>query len=509
MQSHYRPDLILVDGNLLLTSGGWVMNYMSAQVDVALDAVPVDPISYLEALYDYMVTGTPLPADIGRPIPGLKLMRGLHRLDQWLNLGLTQLPDALILLDIAPETAIGRVMARNRKPDGHENLADMTQARVMLRAIAEFFRRRRGERNTAVIDVTELPVSQALTQVVDFVHKLGLPRPDNLCLPQQARAPQGEKDGSPKRERLGTSPPGLLQPSTVVRQALTYRYLIRYLLLNLHRGSAYELIFPLSPLGRLSLREGYSASLMKAIYLQDSQNYGLLNRIFLNHPLHRAVYHRLQVLKREVDKEFWRRLANLRNGDMIKVLTAPSGYAFDLLHPLKQIAKSDRARIKRIHILASDLDPDGRIEEDLMAAVQAAGLSFEFVRGDLTSVEIRERFRQLGPFDLVFFVGISSWVSKTDLVEHLKLVRTELLASGGMLFADCFMPQVASISGKHMGYKASYYSPAEFSNLLAFSGFDPADITWVSGPDGIDHVCMARTQSDQGSDDEYKQSRGL
>jgi hypothetical protein len=496
MASHYRPDIILVDGNLLLTSGGWVMNYISAEPDATLGVAPLDPITYLEVLYEYMVSGTSLPPGIGEPILGLKLMRWLYRLDQWTNLGLTQLPDALILLDIAPEKALGRVIARDRQPDGHENLADMTQARVMLRAIAEFFRRRRGDRNTAVIDVTQLSVGQTLSQVVDFIHTLELPRREKRPLPQQAPGSQGE-DASSKRERLGISPPGLSQVSTVARKVLTYHYLIRYLLLNLRRGSAYELIFPLSPLGRLSLREGYSAGLMKAIYLQDSRDYGLLDRLFLNHPLHRAVYHRLQVLKREVNKELWRRVANFHTSDVIKVLTAPSGYAFDLLHPLKQIAKSDQARIRPVHILASDLDPDGRIEEDLIAAVQAVGLNLEFVRGDLTSAEIKERFSQAGPFDLVFFVGISSWISKTDLVEHLKLVRTELLAPGGILFTDCFLPQAASISGKYLGYRASYYSPAEFSNLLAYSGFDPANLTWESGPDGIDHVCMARTPPGQ------------
>ena len=38
--------------------------------------------------------------------------------------------------------------------------------------------------------------------------------------------------------------------------------------------------------GRRLLREGYSANVMRAIYLRESLSYGLLDRIFLGYPLH-------------------------------------------------------------------------------------------------------------------------------------------------------------------------------------------------------------------------------
>jgi hypothetical protein len=123
------------------------------------------------------------------------------------------------------------------------------------------------------------------------------------------------------------------------------------------------------------------------------------------------------------------------------------------------------------------------------------GLSFEFMPGDLTSNRLRERLKLAGPYDLILFIGLSNWISKTHLLEHLKLVRAHLLAPGGVLLTDCFTPQVSSLSGKYLGYKANYYRPSEFNNLLTYSGFDLSGITWETGPNGIDHVCLARSGS--------------
>jgi len=489
IDTNYRPDVIFCDGNLLLSSAGRAINYMDSKAD------PSTFKASIEALYDHVMEGKPLPPKMVRPIPCLKLMRWLRWFDERLNLGLMTLPDALVFLDIAPEIALARLMARGKKLDRHENIHDLTQAQTIYRRVVEFFRRRQGERNTAVIDVTGLSMGQTLRQVLDFVRRLPLRHP--LFLPLTR--------GGEERGRLGTTSEELSNVSVVVKKALTYQYLIRYTLPNLHQGSAHELTFPLSQLGQLFFREGYSAGIMKAIYLQDSQRYGLLDRIFLDYPLHRAVYHRLRILKRAVEREFWHRLEKLPIGDTIKVMTAPSGYAFDLLQPLERIARSGRERVRPIHILASDLDPDGRIERELIQAVQKAGIGpstglrtgFEFVRGDLTSAEMRERFKQSGPYDVVMFVGLSCWIPKPHLVNHLKLIHRHLLAPGGVLFTDCFTPQAFALSGKYVGYKANYYRPREFTSILAYCGFKPADITWESGPEGINHVCVARTQLSQ------------
>ena len=481
IEARYHPDLIFCDGSLILSSAGRAINYVKADDD----AFPADPCARIQALYDHVVEGRPQPPMRLPPLPGLNLMRRLHRLDQWLRLSLMELPEAVIFLDITPEAALARRMASSRKLDGHENLHDLSQARTMYQGVVEFFRRRRGDDRVLVVDATHLSVEETLKQAVEFVCTL---------LVRNA-----EQEAEAAGERLGTTRAELSKKTSVFKKVLSYRYLGRYVLPNLRRGSAQELTFPLSSLGQLLLREGYSAGVMKAIYLQDSQEYGLLDRAFLDYPLHRAVYDRLQILKPAVEKELRQRLAALPPGRKLRIFTAPSGFAFDLFQPLARIAQSGGAQLDQIHVLASDLDPDGRIEQELTGVARQLGIGFEFVRGDLTSDEMRERLRSEGPYDVIMFVGLSGWLPKTHLVRHLKLLRGSL-AEGGVLFTDCFIPDAFALSGKYVGYKANYYAPRDFTHLLAYCGFDPAEIAWASGRDKINHVCVARTRPDGAGD---------
>jgi hypothetical protein len=127
------------------------------------------------------------------------------------------------------------------------------------------------------------------------------------------------------------------------------------------------------------------------------------------------------------------------------------------------------------------------------------GVGFEFGRGDLTSDEMREHSRRNGPYDVVVFVGLSAWIPKTHLARHLRWVRG-LLRPGGVLFTDCFTPEAYALSGRYVGYKANYYAPRDFTHLLAYCGFDPAEMAWASGRDKINHVCVARTRADGAGD---------
>src|SRR6185503_8204313 len=81
-----------------------------------------------------------------------------------------------------------------------------------------------------------------------------------------------------------------LSGTAVWRRVLSYRYIVRYLLFKWSSGAWREPLFPFSTLGQFFLKEGYSANVMRAIYEQDEKKYGLLDRVFLNYPLHRAVY---------------------------------------------------------------------------------------------------------------------------------------------------------------------------------------------------------------------------
>ncbi len=474
IETRYHPDVIFCDGSLILSSAGRAANYL--KTDHA--AVPADPVPYIAALYDHVLDGAPLPPAMASDIHGLRLMRRLRGLDRRLNLGVMELPDALIFLDLAPETALARRIASGGKLDRHENLPDLTQAQAMYRGVVEFFRRRRGDARTAVIRADGLSVGETLQAVLTFVRTLPLGR--------------DQREHGAVRERLGTTDADLSKKTSVFGKVLTYRYLARYALPNLGRGSAQEMTFPLSPLGQLFLKEGYSAGVMKVIYVQESHRYGWLDRVFLSYPLHRAVYDRLQILKPMVEQELRRRLLALTPTGTLRVLTAPSGYAFDLFQPLAHLAHSGQVGLGQLRVLASDLDPDGGIERELTQAALGAGFGFEFARGDLTSPAMGERFQRSGPYDLVLFVGLSSWISKAHLLRHLQLIREHLLAPDGALVTDCFTPDAYALSGKYVGYKANYYAPRDFTSLLAYCGFDPAGTTWATGRDRINHVCLAR-----------------
>jgi hypothetical protein len=173
-------------------------------------------------------------------------------------------------------------------------------------------------------------------------------------------------------------------------------------------------------------------------------------------------------------------------------MTAPSGYAVDLLQPLQRLRRSGEVDTHQIFMLASDLDPEGDMKDELKATASELGFSLEFVPGNLTTVEMRETLKRSGPYDMIFFVGLSTWIAKTHLLSYLKLIRRSLLAPGGILFVDCFTPQAFALTGHYVGYKANYYSPREFTHILAYCGFEPDDMAWTSEPQGITHVCVAR-----------------
>jgi SAM-dependent methyltransferase len=191
------------------------------------------------------------------------------------------------------------------------------------------------------------------------------------------------------------------------------------------------------------------------------------------------------------------RLERAPAGAAVKVLTAPSGYAFDLFGALERTGKLGQGAA--IEVVAGDLDPDGRIEGALAQATRRAGAGLTFLRGDLTTAALREQFERAGPYDVALFVGLSCWIAKPNLLRHLRLIRERLLRPGGALIADCFTPGAFALSGKYIGYKANYYAPREFSCLLAYCGFDPARVVWES--EGINRVCIISMPKQPGEAD--------
>ncbi|HEX7334507.1 MAG TPA: class I SAM-dependent methyltransferase, partial [Pyrinomonadaceae bacterium] len=272
-------------------------------------------------------------------------------------------------------------------------------------------------------------------------------------------------------------------------KTLNHRYLLRYLLLKCFSGAWREPTFFFSKLGRLFLKEGYSAGVMRAIYDRDEKKYGVLDRVFLEYSLHRAVYDRLQILVSKITPDLEARLAT---GDELRIFTAPSGFAYDIFQPLEEIAQRDPQAMKRVHVTAADLDPHGVLDEELSARARQLGIRFTFHRGDITDAQMLERLEQTAPFDVALFVGLSSWLPKSPTLRHLTWLRRNLRA-GGLLVTDCFTPEAYALSGRYIGYKANYYTPDVYKAMLAFCGFDGLNAAVESGRDRINHVVVARS----------------
>ena len=464
----YQPHLTLSDGHLLLSAAGRVINYLDNQL-----LSPQQTMPDLEALYSYITTGKSLPAWTIAAIPGLKLLRWLYLLNRQVKGHLFDLPDALIFLDIDPDMALARLRFTGQPLDPHENYADMVQARRMYQRTVRFFCQQRGTEAAAVINTSQHTVEQTLAAALRFMRTL--PLPQSTHLPQQGTL-----------GNLRTAP---ANPLANLKKALTPAYLFRYLLPNLRRGTLKELTFPFSKMGQQFLQVGYSAALMQTIYTTEKKSQPQLEQYFLQHPLHQAVFHRFRILNFVIETELRQRLVDRPFGERCKVLTAPSGYALDLQQPLERFVAAGYDGIWHMKITASDLDPAGDIQKRLQRNMAEIGVGFHFIRGDLTTAALQESLCAAGPFDIVLFIGFSSWLAKPHLIQHLNLVANQLLLPGGILITDCFSPDTYALSGKFIGYKANYYDSIEFNHILTYCGF--ANVAWISGPNSLNHTFIA------------------
>jgi thymidylate kinase len=380
------------------------------------------------------------------------------------------LPDAVVLLDVAPDEALRRIRGRRRRPDRHENAADLAEARRGYHAALAAYLRVRPSGRALVLPAGELTPCQLAAHVVDFVSPL-------------LQAGPGDAPG----------PAGPLHRSRAVNGAwpaaarmLNPRYTLGHLLAHARHGAWREPCFLLSAQGRRLLREGYSAAVMRGLYEADRAGAGWAERAFLDYPLHRAVRDRLGILVPALEAELERRLERGR----ATILTAPSGFADDLLRALARLAARRPELPALATVVAADLDPDGRVAGDLAVRAAALGVALRFHRGDLTGDALRAELAASAPFDLALFVGLSSWLPRPALLRHLRWLR-ERMAPDGLLVADCFSPAQHAAGGHHMGYRSTYHSPETFAVLLAAGGFDGAGAEVRSGRDGHNHVLLA------------------
>ena len=461
----YDTKLFVSDGNAVLSTTGRASNYLRAASTHANTSAPDS--KDLQAVFSYIFDNEPVPPESSARLPSLRKGKLIYKLNHLFRLNAAWLPDVVIFLDLSPELALTRIKARGKKIDRHENLADLTQAREMYLKTVHAFRAYRSPESVHVIRVDQLSLGATLQAVSEALR----PHLISHTTKRDSAAPLGTTD---------------LADETIRRKTVNHRYLFRYLVPKWFTGAWREPTFFFSKLGRLFLKEGYSAGVMRAIYDRDEKKYGVLDGVFLEYSLHRAVYDRLQILVKVIEPELEARLAR---GEEVHIFTAPSGFAYDLFRPLEEIARRDPESMKRVHVTAADLDPHGVLQDELSARAKQLGIGFTSHRGDITDQAMLTPLEETAPFDLALFVGLSSWLPKPQTLRHLAWLGRNL-KHDGLLVTDCFTPEAYALSGRYIGYKANYYTPEVYKAMLSYCGFDVS--TTESGRDEINHVLAAR-----------------
>ncbi len=465
----YRADAIVSDGNAILSSAGRAANYLRPASDHTQVKTPAPAVEDFKAALAYVLDGQPLPKGNTDKKPSPAEVRLLCRCCRlpWIKAG--RLPDVVVLLDSSPKTALARIVSRGASIDRHENEEDLAQAREMYSKVLEALKWCRPTIVVERIAVDELTPGDTLRAVVDLL------RPHILFRRADTARP---------KTPLGMSTVKLT--GSVWCKLFSYQYLVHCLLGKWFRGAWREPTFALSRLGRLLIREGYSAGVMRAIYDQDERQHQLLDRIFLGYPLHQAVYDRLHILARRIERELENRL---KTGSKVSIFTAPSGFAYDVFRALESIAKRTPGAMRRVRLVAADLDPHAVLANELMNRAERLGIEFEFLRSDITDHAVRARFRETAPFDVVLFVGLSSWLPKPELVRHLRWIR-EKTREDGLFVTDSFTPEAYALTGRYAGYKGNYYPPDVYRVVLDYCGFDGPNTVVESARNRINHVML-------------------
>ncbi len=145
--------------------------------------------------------------------------------------------------------------------------------------------------------------------------------------------------------------------------------------------------------------------------------------------------------------------------------------------------------MRRVRLVATDLDPHGYLEKELITRAEHLGIRYQFMRGDITDDGMRAKFEEAAPYDMVLFVGLSGWLPKPETVRHLKWIYKNIRGDG-VLVSDCFTPEFYALSGRYVGYKASYYTPDVYKAVIDYCGFDGTGAQVESGRDEINHVML-------------------
>jgi hypothetical protein len=466
-----KPRLFISDGNAVLSSFGWQDSCFSANPEVNRTEARSIRERYSHAFY-YLLVGGKLTPAVQKSFPQIKQMRFFSDKAGLLGCRGLWLPDLVIFLDISPAQAMRRMATRGKRIDGHENIDDLEQARQSyLNSLKVFQEYRGGPGSVHIIHVDDLSIDQILISIVNIIkeHSVSLPVGSQNSIPAH-----------------GTTALKHDSRAVTIAKVSHVRYVFSYLFGKFTRGAWREPLFLFSRSGRQFLNQGYSAPVIQSIYDQDPDKSGSMERVFQNYPLHRAMYERQQILVKQMEKIIRRKLSEYGE---VTIFTAPSGFSYDIFKPLENIAVTSPGLMRRVKLFAADPDPDCAIEPVCIDRVKKLGISFNFIKGDITSNTVRKSIQKNGPFDIVLFVGLSNWLPKHPLISHLRWVR-RFMEWDSLLVTDCFTAGAYALSGSYIGYKAHYYSPSLYTRLLEYCGFDGEVAVVESGSNKINHVVI-------------------
>ena len=465
--SRYGCDVVVSDCNLILSAMGRAGNYRRGATHGGAPRAR-SSVDDLRAVFAFLIAGEALPEESAGQLPSMSAAGAVSGAARMLGFDGVWIPDVVLFLDVDPEIALSRIRGRGARVDPHENLADMQRARETYLKALRALQTYQGATCSHVIDATDATPAEVLAKSVAAL------RPHV----------EAQRTGAPGSV-LGTAEGGR-------RSFLNSRYLVRYLAGRWFQGAWREPLFLLGQMGRQLLREGYSAGVMRTIYDQGESAHSLADRVFLDYPLHRAVYDRLHILQNVIETELESRLAR---GSRVRIFTAPSGFAYDLFGPLEAIAVRKPELMRNVELVAADLDPHSLLAGEVESRAERLRLgSFRFVVGDITARGLQQELAAGGPYDIALFVGLSSWLPKPHSLRHLRWLRANLTPDG-VLFSDCFSAASYALGGRYAGYRAQYYSPALYRCLLDYAGFDGGSACTSSGRDRLNHVLVTRRKA--------------
>jgi len=174
LSKKYHVDVMVSDGNLLLSGAGRASNYRGP----ADDPPSVDDIDHA---FQHLLQGTRLGPESRRHLPNLATAEALAvtaRVARWQGVWI---PDQAVFLDLSPDAAVDRVTTRGAKVDRHENPADLATARDGYKRVLDVMRRIKGAESVHVIEVGSMRPGAVLSAGWGAARSDRTPKRDQAC----------------------------------------------------------------------------------------------------------------------------------------------------------------------------------------------------------------------------------------------------------------------------------------------------------------------------------------